>query len=179
MKSVLKFVGNEKKVINWSIFAILSYYFVSLLFVWGNNHNVSLLSKNSCLDILTSLLWTIWAILLILSLFYVCLINISINLKTLIKFYFLFIFLFAIIYGLLDWHMPNTFFSVEETGTFIAELKYFVISIQTQTTLGYTSSKPLSIVGELMTSLHSLFGIFFISIFISLAVNKFSSEKKV
>jgi hypothetical protein len=100
----------------------------------------------------------------------------TIGLGYLVVYYFLFIFLFAIIYGIIDWHWPNNMFEgIPETGKWKAEARYLLISLQTQTTLGYTSSKPKDLKIELLTCIQALLGIFFITIFISLSINAFKS----
>jgi|GEM_PF-3046516 len=155
---------------------IVLYYIVSALFIRANNKpdsKLKLFKKNGIIDWLTSIVWVSCTGILIYSLFNLCIVRMTMSLGYLVIYYFLFIFLFSIIYGLIDWHTTNLFEGIPEKGKWIAEAQYLILSIQTQTTLGYSTYKPKDWRVELLTCIHALLGIFFMTIFISLSINAF------
>lgn len=173
MITVHKILGSPQ-IITWICIAcICSYYLVSWLFINKIGSTNRWMAKSGIIDRVTSFAWTGTAVLLIASLYYLCS-EMSMPLRFLLIYYFLFIFLFAIVYGIIDWHYEGIAFDNIDTGTWKAELQYFLISLQTQTTLGYTNSKPKSIGADIVTSVQALMGVFFIAIFISLSLNNIS-----
>jgi hypothetical protein len=53
-----------------------------------------------------------------------------------------------------------------------ALLQHILISIQTQTTIGYTKGKPKSLLVDVIACLQALLGIFLVTISIARAVSK-------
>jgi hypothetical protein len=70
LQAFAEFLGDPMKV-SWlcSVF-IVAYYLVSVAFIWAQKKGKSgLLKKNGPLDVLTSALWILFAVVLISSLF--------------------------------------------------------------------------------------------------------------
>lgn len=158
---------------------VILYYGVSALFISANkdlNSPPKFFKKNGIIDWVTSTIWITCTVVLIYSLFNLCIIKMTMSLGYLVIYYFLFIFLFSIIYGIIDWHTTGLFEGIPETGKWLAEARYLILSIQTQTTLGYSTSKPKDWRVELLTCVHALLGIFFMTIFISLSINAFKQN---
>ncbi|HEY6231024.1 MAG TPA: hypothetical protein VIW64_07165 [Pyrinomonadaceae bacterium] len=126
--------------------------------------------KNRPLDIVTSVTWLAFAILLIWSLSTLAF-SASLTLRDLIQYYFLFIFLFAFCYGILDWHWGDMLEGVQH-DSWQALAEHILISIQTQTTIGYTRGRPKRLIVDFIACLQALLGIFLITISIARAVNK-------
>ncbi|MBS1513151.1 MAG: hypothetical protein JST86_20105 [Bacteroidetes bacterium] len=156
-------------IICWCV--ICSYYVVSGLFIRAAKRNKAkgFLKKNGYGDYFTSALWILGAIILIASLYSLAGTGI-LTLGYLIQYYFFFIFFFGFIYGLLQWHSPGVLKDID-SSPWKAEAQYIIMSIQTQTSLGYTRAKPDSLLTEAICCLQVLVGFFFYIIFIARAVN--------
>ena len=149
---------------------IILYYVISAFCIDAEkkkkrNH---VLRKNKPLDIITSVLWFLYAIVLIWSLIDNCIAN-QLSLRFLVLYYIFFIFLFAFCYGLLEWHFTDMLYGVKPDN-WRAELQYIILSVQTQTTLGYTRVKPARMWTEVIACGQALLGLFFTVIFIAKAV---------
>ena len=94
----------------------------------------------------------------------------TLTLGNLIVYYFLFIFLFAFWYGILDWHWPGMLEEVSR-DSWTGLVEHVLISVQTQTTIGYTRGKPKRLFVEVIACVQALLGIFLITISIARAVN--------
>ena len=146
------------------------YYVVSYYFIKGARTKgyTGPWRKNGALDVITSVLWCLVAALLLASLLDLTIDN-RLSLQYLVQYYFFFVFLFGFIYGILHWHWPGM---LRDAGDgWRAEVKYIIISIQTITTVGYTTARPEHPVTELIACSQTLLGIFFIAVFIAKAVS--------
>lgn len=170
MQLLLKVV-QDPTLVSWVCTGyILAYYVVSAICLHVERKSITThpLKKNKPLDVITSVLWFLAAIMLVWSLLDLCILQ-QISLGFLVLYYFFFIFLFAFCYGLLEWHFPGMLEGVD-SSTWEAEFLYIAISIQTQTTLGYTRAKPAKPLTELIACLQALLGLFFCIVFIARAV---------
>jgi hypothetical protein len=159
---------------------IISYYLVSSFSIKaakaekknpGSTAN-SWWKKNGGLDKLTSVTWLGFAVLLIWSLSTQAF-SASLTLSDLIQYYFLFIFLFAFCYGILDWHWGDMLGNEDaHHDSWEALAEHILISVQTQTTIGYTRVRPKRLIVDFIACLQALLGIFLITIAIARAVNK-------
>jgi hypothetical protein len=127
--------------------------------------------KNGPLDIFTSVTCMGFAMLLIWSLSTLAF-SASLTLSDLIQYYFLFIFLFAFCYGILDWHWGDMLSEDAHHDSWQALAEHILISVQTQTTIGYTRVRPKRLIVDFIACLQALLGIFLITIAIARAVNK-------
>jgi hypothetical protein len=170
LQALAEFLGNPVKV-SWLCSAfIVTYYFVSVVFIWAQKKGKDgLLKKNGPLDVLTSALWILFAVILIWSLFELASKS-RLSIGYLVLYYVFFLFLFAFLYGLLEWHYPGMLTGVEP-AEYEAELLYLLVSIGAQTTSGYTRARPNKALTELIAACQTLVGLFFTVIFIALAVN--------
>jgi hypothetical protein len=93
---------------------IVFYYLVSIKFINESKKvgSQSMWSKNGFFDIVTSFIWIVISILLILSLFELAGKK-ELTITYLIIYYFFFIFLFGILYGLLEWHWKGMLSNVD------------------------------------------------------------------
>lgn len=147
------------------IFIVL-YYLLSFGFI---NFSTSVFwKKNGIFDWVSSLIWCAMTVLLLLSFVDLCMIN-NPGLGYLILYYLYFMFLFTFLYAILDWHYVGQFDGITP-GSWRAEFQYLIISLQTQSTLGYTSAKPKTIMMETITGVQGVFGMFYCMIFIAKAV---------
>jgi hypothetical protein len=169
---LLKIIRSPKAVLVVSLFYIVGYYIISALVISAaqGNDASGIWRKNGPADIVTSIVWVLMALMLISSLLELAYKN-RLGLGYLVIYYFLFIFLFAFCYGILEWHWPGMLENVN-SDSWVAEWQYILVSIQTQTTLGYTQVKPGRVLTELISSLQALLGLFFTIVFIAKAVNK-------
>lgn len=157
---------------------IASYYFVSIFSIRAAKAERAnpgstkrwWWRKDGPLDIITSITWLGFAVLLIWSLSTQAF-SASLTLSDLIQYYFLFIFLFAFCYGILDWHWGDMLEGVDH-DSWQALLEHILISVQTQTTIGYTRGRPKRLVVDFIACLQALLGIFLITISIARAVNR-------
>jgi hypothetical protein len=151
---------------------ILAYYGVSLAYIWGNRHQklTGILKRNGIVDILTSVLWIVFGVMLIWSLLAITLQG-NLTLGILAQYYLFFIFLFAFLYGLIEWHWPGKLTNVSAEG-YEAELQYFLMSVGAQTTFGYARARPNHWVTETLAAAQSLLGVAFIAVWVALAVGR-------
>ena len=168
--AILKAI-QDPELVSWvCVIYIAAYYLVSAMCLRAEKKKLkdSLFRKNGPLDIATSVFWFLVAIVLVWSLLELC-IRQEISLGYLVLYYFFFIFLFAFCYGLLEWHFPGMLETVD-SDTWEAEFIYVAISIQAQTTLGFTRKKPVKPLTELIACFQALLGLFFCIVFIARAV---------
>lgn len=171
MQSLSSFLRNPTSITVVSVVVIAGYYLVSIFFIRADKpeNRTGLWRKSGPLDWFTSIVWFMASVLLILSLVFLTYYN-ELSLAFLVVYYFLFIFLFAFCYGVVAWHFPKQFDGFEKGWE--GEFQYVLISVQTQTTLGYTRAKPVTTATEFFSALQALLGLFFTIIFIAKAVNK-------
>ena len=176
MKWILDFVSNPNRISTVCAIYIVAYYVVSIFSIRAvkSSPNKGWWRKNGPLDNLTSLTSIIIGTILIWSLGTVAF-SATLTLENLIVYYFLFIFLFAFWYGILDWHWPGMLVDVSR-DSWTALIEHVLISVQTQTTIGYTSGRPKRLVVEVIACVQALLGIFLITISIAKAVNRVSNQ---
>lgn len=165
---ISEIVRDPQRIVFVCWFFVAGYYVLTFFFIRAADTTKSVWRKNGFLDISTSILWCSLTVWLLRSLFQLASTN-NLPLTQLIQYYFLLIFLFAFIYGLIEWHWPGMLTGVGSGWE--AELRCLLISIQTITTLGYTTSKPARGVTEFIASVEGLLGIFFLAVFVAKAVN--------
>jgi len=167
--SGLQAINNPQAIVIVGLFVVASYYLVSAKFHYHSNSPTyrGVWNKNGPIDIVTSVVWALASILLILSLIDLVSRN-ELTLGFLLGYYTLFIFLFAIVYNVLEWHFPGGI--AEQKAGWAGELQSVILSIQIMTSADYTSAKPARWDTESIASLQSLLAIFFIAVFIAKAV---------
>lgn len=173
MSSLSQFVSDPPSISKFCIIYIISYYIVSIFSINATKPHSCvkrLFDKNGFVDYATSVTWLGFAILLIWSLI-ALIFSAELTLTYLILYYFFFIFLFAFWYGILDWHRPGMLANVSR-DSWRALLEHLLISVQTQTTIGYTKGKPERLPVEIIACIQALLGIFFLAIAVAKAVNK-------
>lgn len=166
------FVNDPYRISIFCILYIALYYFVSIFSVKAvksGNPN-ALWRKNGILDVFTSITSIVFASVLIWSLSNLAF-SVTLTLPYLLMYYFFFICLFAFWYGILDWHWKGMLDKVD-TDSWRALIDHLLISVQTQTTIGYTKGKPNRLLVEVIACLQALIGIFLITISIARAVNQ-------
>lgn len=171
MDWLLNLVRDPKRMWAGCSIYILSYYFLSIFSMRAvrTDNTKSWWRKNGFLDISTSVTCILFAIVLIWSLGTVAF-SVTLTLQDLIWYYFFFVFLFAFCYGILDWHWPGMLEGVAR-DSWNALIEHVLISIQTQTTIGYTRGKPKRLGIEVIAAIQALLGIFLTAISIARAVN--------
>lgn len=170
MDSLLNFIRDPNRISVVCGVYIFSYYLVSCLSIKNIATANSIWKRDGPLDRFTSITWFGFAIILIWSLGSSAF-SATVTLRDLIKYYFLFIFLFAFCYGILDWHWPGMLTGLS-TSPWKRLVEHVLLSIQTQTTFGFTRGKPDHFVSESVTCVQALLGIFLMTISIARAVNK-------
>lgn len=165
------FVKDPELITKFCVVYIVSYYLVSILSIRAANSQKpnALWKRDGILDVLTSITWFGFAIVLIWSLATLAF-SASLTLNYLIVYYFLFIFLFAFCYSILGWHWDMLDHVNRDEWKSLVD--HLLISIQTQTTIGYTRSKPKHLLAEVLSCVQALLGIFLITISIAKAVNQ-------
>lgn len=153
---------------------VASYYLLSFIFIPANRADpkgwakqATWLHKNGVFDWVTSVIWLMSAVVLILS-FIDFVIRKKITLNDALKFYALFIFLFAFVYRLLDWHLPGML-STQHDG-WAGEVAALTLSVGAITGGDFGKSRPNRPLTELISSAEAILGILFIAIFIAKAV---------
>lgn len=165
------FVNDPFLISIFCISYILLYYFVSIFSVKAvKSGKPKAWRKNGRLDILTSITSIIFASFLIWSLSTLAF-SATLTLSYLILYYFFFICLFAFWYGILEWHWKGMLEGVDR-DSWKALLEHLLISVQTQTTIGYTRGRPKHLLVEVIACIQALLGIFLITISIARAVNQ-------
>lgn len=172
MNLLTNFVRDPNLISICCVLYIASYYFVSIFSIRAakSGSQQAWWRKDGPLDIFTSVTWLAFAFILIWSLGTLAF-TASLTLSYLIVYYFLFIFLFAFCYGILDWHWKGMLKGVSRQS-WKALLEHILISVQTQTTIGYTRGRPKHLLAEVFACLQALLGIFLITISIAKAVNQ-------
>jgi len=77
----------------------------------------------------------------------------------------LYTILFAVLYSLLEWHLPNSFQGIT-LGTWACEAECLIFSLQTMTTLGYVTMKPATRTANLLACIQAALSLFFFAVFI-------------
>lgn len=170
--SLSSFVNDPYRISLFCIIYICAYYFVSIFSIAAvkSGKANALWKKSGLLDVFTSITSTLFATALIWSLGTLAF-NKTLTLSYLIMYYFFFICLFAFWYGILDWHWPGMLEGVSR-DSWTALLEHLLISVQTQTTIGYTRGRPKRLLVEVIACIQALLGIFLITISIAKAVNQ-------
>lgn len=154
-------------VVGWGF--ILSHYMLSYIFVTNSKKDgpSSELSRNSAIDIITSVLWGVIAICLIISL--IDLISRQeVTLLFLLNSYLLLIFLFAYLYNVIEWHYPGTFQGARSGLEFHVQcviLSAEALSGGASERMGTSSLKVLTIL-----TVQRLIGLLYVAVFIARAV---------
>lgn len=171
MNWLLDSVSNPNRISILCAVYIVAYYVVSIFSINAvkSKRSNALWRKNGLLDVFTSITSLVIGSILISSLMTLAFSD-TLTLGNLIVYYFLFIFLFAFWYGILDWHWPGMLEDVSR-DSWTALVEHVLISVQTQTTIGYTRGKPKRLFVEVIASVQALLGIFLITISIARAVN--------
>ena len=171
MNWLFDFVSDPDRISTVCFIYIFAYYVISIFSIRAvkSSGNKSWWRKNGKLDKLTSITSILVGSILIWSLGTVAF-SATLTLGNLIAYYFLFIFLFAFWYGILDWHWPGMLADVSR-DSWTALIEHALISVQTQTTIGYTRGRPRRLVVEVIACVQALLGIFLITISIARAVN--------
>jgi hypothetical protein len=169
MDHLWNFVKDPELITKFCIIYIIAYYVVSFLSIRAIGKTKSVWKRNSILDVLTSITWFGFAIVLIWSLATLAF-STSLTLNYLIVYYFLFIFLFAFCYSILGWHW--SMLDGVDRDEWKSLVEHLLISVQTQTTIGYTRGKPKHLLAEVLSCVQALLGIFLITISIAKAVNQ-------
>lgn len=167
---VVQFIVSPALMHGLSIGCIIGYYIVTYFALKAikNRSAKSIWRKWGLLDITTSATWVLVPIILGCSLFAYCWFG-TLSLATLVTYYIYFIFFFSFIYCLAEWHFPGSLYGVYG-DTWKSEWHYFIISLQTQTGLGYTRARPDNWITEFISGMQILVGILFLGIFIARAV---------
>ena len=169
---MIRLLNDPDAMIGFSVLCIFSYLVVSVFFFGTGNseRKDGFFLRNGWFDRLTTLVWSGWSVLLLVSLIILSSKN-SLSLQYLLVYYGLFIFIFGMCYSLLEWHFEGHF-DMKSKNFWDLEIQFLIMSIQSQTTIGHTSLKPARRFSELLVSLQALLGIFFLAIFVSRAVNQ-------
>jgi hypothetical protein len=172
MNWLSEFVNDPFRISIFCIVYISGYYFLSTFSIRavGSTKPKPRWRKNGPLDVITSVTWLFFATSLIWSLATLAF-SPTLTLRYLILYYFFFVFLFAFWYGILEWHFAGMLDGVAR-DSWQALLEHVLISVQTQTTIGYTRGRPKSLWVEIIACLQALLGIFLTAISIARAVNK-------
>jgi hypothetical protein len=96
---------------------------------------------------------------------------ISLSLFELLAFYIYFVFFFAFIYCSLNWHSPGAIAAIQNDNWY-AEIQYLIVSLQSQTTLGYTRARPNDLFTEFFSAVQALIGVLFVAVAIAKAVGQ-------
>lgn len=169
MDYLWNFVKAPELITKFCLIYIISYYIVCFLSIRAAGKTNSVWKRNGLLDVLTSITWFGFAIVLIWSLATLAF-STSLTLKDLIVYYFLFIFLFAFCYSIIGWHWDML--EGVDRNKWKSLVDHLLISVQTQTTIGYTRAKPKHLLAEVLSCVQALLGIFLMAISIAKAVNQ-------
>lgn len=149
--------------------AIIMYYVWTYLAIKNQSVTNSPMRKGGPVDYITTFLIVVAPILLILALIMYMSKN-NTSLSSLVGFYIYFIFFFSFLYCSCNWHYPGTISGIR-CNNWEAEFKYFLISVQTQTTVGYTEAKPIDVLTESVSIVQVILGLFFVIIFVAKTVS--------
>ena len=102
-------LNDPYRIVQIGVLYIASYYVVSAFFhaYTKKDNYAGFWSKNGVADKVSSVLWCITAVVLILSLLDLVTRN-ELSLGYLLLYYVLFLFLFAFLYNILEWHFRGT-----------------------------------------------------------------------
>lgn len=170
---------------------IVSYYLVSGFCLgaakWKKAHPDKTLprwhalwDRNSVLDVVTTVLWVLAAIIGIWSLIELSITQ-TLSLPYLVAYYILFIFLFGFLYALVEWHLPGQLKdcssgtpSGADTSSWASEFEYILLSLRLQAGVDAGSFRLSGQLMKLVGALQSLLGLFFVVVFIAQAVSALS-----
>lgn len=176
----VEFVVETPHIHQAALFFIAYYYGMSAFAIWGANKKenpadgafkqraAGILKKGAVFDRVNSGLIVIVLVLFILTLLFWSSYK-SLDLVDVICFYFYFVFLFAFLYCAINWEWPTSFGKTAKDD-WAAELGYLVVSIQSQTTLGYTRMRPNNKRTELVSAFQSLIGVGFVAVIVAKAI---------
>lgn len=165
----LQAVNDPKSIVLIGAAYGIGYYIVSWLF-HRHSHDSTYggwWRKNSAADAITSFLWIVVAVVLILSLLDLLSRN-ELPLQYLLAYYVLWLFLFAFIYNILEWHYPGMVSGLSEGWS--GELQCLVMSVSAMTAGPYTSARPAKPLAEAIAAFQSLLGLLIVVVFIAKAV---------
>lgn len=167
---VVQLIVSPELIHGLSIGCIIGYYVVTYFALKAirRKDTKSIWRKWGTVDIITSVTWVLAPIVLGCSLFAYCWFG-TLSLATLVAYYFYFVFFFSFLYCLAEWHFPGSLYGVSG-DTWKSEWCYFIVSLQTQTGLGYTRARPDNWLTEFISGVQILVGILFWGIFIARAV---------
>jgi hypothetical protein len=74
----------------------------------------------------------------------------------------------------MQWHWSDMIKGIDEKKFIKAEVQFLILSVQTQTTLGYTDVKPQRSWVNGWMCLQAIIGLFFTVVFVAMAVNRIS-----
>lgn len=169
----LQAFNNPNTIIIIGLAYVASYYIVSALFYRTQSQAPGYNGawrKNGPVDIITSFLWCLGAIGLIVSLIDLVTRN-EIGLRNLLIYYTLFLFAFAFLYNLLEWHSPGNLRGLKPGWG--GELQCFILSVQVMASGSFTSVQPSGVLADLLAAVQLLLGLFFVAVFIAKAVPLF------
>lgn len=174
---------------------IAGYYAVTALFLQAIAAKKTkglwkFMGKHGPVDIFTSVIWVVTPVFLIINMILVARRG-NLTLDLLLIYYGLFIFLFAFLYCLAEWHRPGSLIGISEEyvskkgdgsierevrryefgDSWNDELMYLIVSLQTQTALGYNRVRPNSALTEIIAGVQALVTLFFVAVAIAQAVN--------
>ncbi len=167
--NVLDWIYVPVHLIFISVLFVVAYYWLSTKF-WkhaGETTDAGVWKQNGALDIVTSVLLLLPAVVLVLSVIDLAA-SAQMSVTYLLCYYGLLILFFSFGFSLLEWHKNG---AIEKAGKgWECELRCLLVSVQSMTGLGYTTARPQSVMAEVVAAAESLLGIFFIAIFVAKAV---------
>jgi len=171
----LRAVIRDPFVVSMLCFAyIVSYYAVTGFCLRAVNGSTGwwwrLWNKNGPLDVMTSVLWVLGGLTLTWSLME-CSLTGQLSIPYLTLYFGFFIFIFAVCYCIVEWHFGKSLRGVDP-HTWRAQLQYLLVSVETQTSLGYAQAKPTRLLSECVAAVQALLGLFFVVVIIAKAVNR-------
>jgi hypothetical protein len=174
ISAVIRFLQliNDPKSITFVVWPIvIGYYIVSafcLHFAKDPNYKGPW-RKYGAVDLITSSIWCVAAIGLILSLLDLAIHN-ELRLGFLLHYFVLVAFLFAFLFNLLEWHWPGSLEGF--AGGWAGELQCLILSTQALVSADFTSLRPKKRAAEVLGVLEAVLGLFFIAVFVAKAVSR-------
>jgi hypothetical protein len=153
---------------------VVSYYLVTLGFLTYGGATSGFWKRNGCFDVITSIIWSGFTVMLIISSIDLLIKN-QLPLLFLAKYYVLFLFLFAFIYSVLEWHSSG---SVENRhrDSWSGEIQSLIMSVTMMTGSGHSTATPKGLRAESVAAIQSLLGLVFVAVFIAKAVSAVSAD---
>lgn len=174
---------------------IVGYYLVTAVMLHAIRHKRTkgwwrLVKKNGVVDIITSFFWVVSPVVLIANMLVLAKAK-KLGLDLLLIYYGLFLFLFSFLYCMAEWHFPGSLIGTDDRETEVIadgkkmkvparyqfnttwkdEFMYFMISLQTQTTLGYNRVRPNHWTTDLIAGVQALVTLFLVTVAIAQAVS--------